>query len=78
VNKQSRYVSTMCFSKDADEEVAVWLVIHFLRHVTHEFKPLPLTFIVISDGVLVSESGLAHRLVCHVLVCVLTVLGEWK
>jgi len=32
----------MCFSKDADEEVAVWQVIHFLRHVTHEFKPLTL------------------------------------
>jgi len=45
----------MCFLKDADEEVAVWLVIHFLRHVTHEFKPLPLTFIVISDRTLVSE-----------------------
>jgi hypothetical protein len=68
----------MCFSKDADEEVAVWLVIHFFMHVTHEFKPLPLTSIVISDRMLVSESGLAHGLVCHVLVCVLTVFGEWK
>jgi hypothetical protein len=45
----------MCFLKDADEEMAVWLVIHFLRHVTHEFKRLPLTFIVISDRTLVSE-----------------------
>jgi len=45
----------MCFSKDADEEVAVWLVIDFLRHVTLQFKPLPLTFIVISDGTLVYE-----------------------
>jgi hypothetical protein len=43
------------FSKDADEEVAVWLVILFLRHVTHEFKPFTLTFIVISDHMLVSE-----------------------
>jgi hypothetical protein len=42
----------MCFSKDADEEVAV---INFLRHVTHEFKPLHLAFIVISDRMPVSE-----------------------
>jgi len=45
----------MCFSKAADEEVAVWLVIYFLRHVTREFKPLTLTFIVISDRMLISE-----------------------
>jgi hypothetical protein len=35
--------------------MALWLVIHFLTHVTHGFKRLPLTFIVISDCTLVSE-----------------------
>jgi hypothetical protein len=45
----------MCFSKDADEEVAMWPFIRFLRHVAHEFKPLPLTFIVFNDRMLVSD-----------------------
>jgi hypothetical protein len=55
MNKQYPYASTMWFSKDADEVVAVWMAIYFLRRVTHKLKPLHLTFLVSSDRMLVSE-----------------------